>query len=58
MAFLGFLSINRAMKVYILVLFRRDCLQMLIFKDSVDLVKYAVIFDCKRVLFYTKTRLV
>ena len=56
MAFLGFLSINRAMKVYILVLFRRDCLQMLVFSRA--LVKYAVIFDCKRVLFYTKTRLV
>ena len=32
MAFLGFLSINRAIEVYMLVLFGLNCLQMLDFK--------------------------
>ena len=53
MAFLGFLSINRAMKVYILVLFRRDCLQMLVFKDSVGLSSNMLSFSIVSVYFST-----
>ena len=48
MAFLGFSSVNRAWEVYMLLLFWRDCLQMLVFKDSVELSSNAVIFVCKK----------
>ena len=60
MAFLGFLSINRAIEVYMLVLFGLNCLQMLDFKYSVGLVKFAVIFDCKKIfqnVCYSRRRL-
>ena len=54
MAFLGFLSNNRAMKVYILVLFRRDCLQMLVFKDLVGLSSNMLSFSIVSVYFSTQ----
>ena len=51
MAFLGFLTINRAMEVCMLVLFRRDCLQMLVFKDSVGLSSNVLSFSIVSVCF-------
>ena len=48
MAILSFLSINRAMEVYMLVLFWRDCLQMLVFKDLGGLLSKVLSFSIVR----------
>ena len=53
MAFLGFLSINRAMEIYMLVLFRLFCLQMLVFKYSVGLSLNVLSFSVVRKDFKT-----
>ena len=48
MTFLGFLSVNGATNVYMLVLFGRDCLQILVFKDSPLLSSNVVSFSIVR----------
>ena len=53
MAFLGFLSINRAIEVYMLVLFGLNCLQMLDFKYSVGLSSNLLSFSIVRKYFKT-----
>ena len=54
MAFLGFLSINRAMEIYMLVFFfRLYCLQMLLFKYSVGLSLNVLSFSVVRKYFKT-----
>ena len=53
MAFLGFLSINRAMKIYMLVFFRLYCLQMLVFKYPVGLSLNVLSFSVVRKDFKT-----
>ena len=54
MAFLAFLSINRAMEIYMLVFFfRLYCLQMLLFKYSVGLSLNVLSFSVVRKDFKT-----
>ena len=51
MTFLGFLSVNGDTKVCMLVLFGRDCLQILVFKDSPLLSSNVVPFSIVRKYF-------
>ena len=53
MAFLVFLSINRAIEVYMLVFFGLNCLQMLDFKYSVGLSSNLLSFSIVRKYFKT-----
>ena len=57
MAFQGFLSINRAMEVYMLVLFGLDCLQMLVFKYPVGLSSNVLSFSIVRNVCFSRRRL-